>query len=114
MNKTSQAAAKAFIEGKKIGVGKNRNTVVIIGGSGEVQLNLFGSTIARRNCRTQSPIILNDAGYQTNTTKDRLNTLLTLYGLDIWINQLNGVWWLQTRKGNLLEWKSNEDNYFDT
>lgn len=108
MNKTSDKAAKAFINGKKY---SSVNTVVIVE-NGEVLMKLFRNIIARRLCRTTSPIILNDCNHQTDTTKDRLNTLLAHYNTLEYIKQANGVWFIKSPTGE-REWKINEDNIFE-
>lgn len=104
MKKTSETIAEAFKEGKKRAT---RNTRVLIE-NGEVTIKLFGNLIIRRKCRTNEPIILNDCGYQTVTTKDRMNAVLTIYGSRLYIKQIKGEWYLSDGTA----WMKQTDNYF--
>jgi len=104
MKKASDLAAQAFKLAKKRELS---NTSVLVK-EGEVILRLFGNIIARRLCRTKV-LILNDCGWNTVTTKDRLNAVLTHYSSPVYIKQVKGVWHLSDGR----EWKCNEDNLFN-
>ena len=83
MRNITKQIAQAFIEGR---TAKFSNTA-----STGNALTLHGNTIATREHGT---IQISSAGWQTNTTKERLNGLLTLLGIQYGITQKDWVWYL--------------------
>lgn len=83
MRKTTQLATSAFLAGIPTGIS---NTTVTVE-NGVTCLYLFGNHIASK--QPDGGIFISNAGYFTNTTKERLNGLP-----NVTINQKNGVWYL--------------------
>jgi hypothetical protein len=81
---------------------------VVSNGEGQVSVFLWESKIASFDAQANE-IIVKDGGYQTVTTKSRINALL--YG---WarnnpsISQRNWVWYLDTVCPLTKDWKSQE------
>jgi hypothetical protein len=78
MKKVTKISTKAFLQGKAINAG---NTI-----STGKNLYLFGNCIAKRE---GGKILISNAGWFTNTTKERLNGLP-----GVSIVQKRGVWYL--------------------
>jgi len=73
MRKISEDSARAFLNGQAF---KRDNTEVTISENREVSyLYLFGNLIAKHNFINGS-VSITDCGYQTVTTKDRLNAVI--------------------------------------
>ena len=86
MKRISELAVNAFLKGQEF---YRDNTKVIVTDK-EVQLTLFGNCIAKRNAEGT---FISDAGWRTNTTKERLNCLL--YALNAGrLYQVKGRWYL--------------------
>ena len=83
MRKITEQIAQAFIEGRTDSLDNTAST-------GNA-LTLHGNTIARRE---HGAIQISSAGWQTTTTKERLNGLLTLLGIQYGITQKDWVWYL--------------------
>lgn len=83
MRKTTQLATSAFLAGIPTSIS---NTTVTVE-DGVTRLYLFGNHIASK--QPDNGIFISNAGYFTNTTKERLNGLP-----NVAINQKNGVWYL--------------------
>ena len=84
MRKITQEAYQAFINKKPF---KKSNTEVqVLEDSGVVQLLLFDNTIAKQ---VGGILSITSAGWPTNTTKERLNSLPGVH-----IQQRKGVWYL--------------------
>tara|TARA_B100001113_G_scaffold344364_1_gene332733 strand:+ start:842 stop:1156 length:315 start_codon:yes stop_codon:yes gene_type:complete len=79
------------------------NTSVIIGHENEVDVYLHGNHIA-----TVSPnaIRIFDGGWQSNTTKSRLNALLYEFQYGARVFQKNFEWFLSKRNGQTLDFES--------
>ena len=93
MKKIDKESAQAFFTGKPF---KKGNTVVIIN-ERFVGLTLHGHMIAKR-IPGENHISLSNAGWQTVTTKSRLNAILSMYGATrIW--QTNFEWSLHPCPG---------------
>ncbi len=77
MRKITQKSVAAFLAGRNF---RSGNMTVSRGGFDgfTVSMYLHGNLIAERNTQT---VRLHDAGWQTTTTKDRLNGLLDTLGL---------------------------------
>lgn len=67
---------------------KGNTTVEIFNGTAFVYL--FGNNIAQVS---EKDIFISTCGWETNTTRERLNGILSAYGLDK-INQKNFVWYI--------------------
>ena len=68
----SSEATEAFVNGVEFG---KSNTSVIVEGK-IVKLYLFGNLIAKRDSKR---VWVSNAGYETNTTKERLNSIINHY-----------------------------------
>lgn len=82
MRQVTRESIAAFLSGIKY---KSHNTEVTAI-NGTTKLYLFGNLIAKK---TKDSIEISNAGYFTNTTKDRLNGLP-----NVRINQEKGRWYL--------------------
>lgn len=100
MRKITEEAIEAFNYNEDF---KKSNTQVMTGGR-QTELYLFGNLIAIKNIRTGELSITN-CGYQTVTTKERLNGLR-----GVSIRQKQGVWYLNGKEWNgswvnMSEWE---------
>ena len=87
MRKITLQAVTAFMMGQNFSSG---NTRVVCEGR-FATLRLHGNAIANRDGNT---VMLTDAGWQTTTTKERLNGLLEVMGkAGMKISQRKGVWY---------------------
>ena len=84
----------------------------------EVVVRLHGNEIARFDSmvhgdRTARGLGITDAGWQTATTKSRLNALLSCFYGGVGICQVKGVWLLNTTEFAGTDWVSYQwqDNY---
>ena len=91
MRKITKLASEAFWDKKYF---KMTNTVVL-GSFGEITLH---KTIIAKIDFEKNTIRLNNGGYQTNTTKERLNGILEKIGYKI--SQKNDTWYITDRFGN--------------
>lgn len=66
---------------------KKSNTEVLIDQNGSAKMYLFGNLIAVND--TEKGLRITNAGWQSNTTKERLNSLK-----NVGISQKKGVWYL--------------------
>lgn len=87
--KITMDSVHAFIAGKPF---RRENMSVTINDSGTVYLRLHGNAIATR--MSDGKVYINTCGWETNTTKERLNYLLYAVGSDLKIVQKKGVWYL--------------------
>ena len=69
---------------------KQANTKVVINPLGGVSMMLHGNTIASLCGRV---LVMRDCGYQTNTTKERLNGICTIFNINKYFKQIKGVWY---------------------
>ena len=77
MRKVTRQAAEAFIAGKSRSIG---NTMVVVAEDTVIML-LHGNVIAKRAVDNTKQFEVTLAGWPTPTTKERLNGLLTSYGV---------------------------------
>jgi hypothetical protein len=92
MRKVSVEAAVAFFNSKER---KFSNTEVRVYWDGTVKLYLFDNLIAERY---MDKLIITNAGWNTVTTKDRLNALLEVYELNEYIAIHKGEHYIRTVK----------------
>lgn len=88
MKQVTENAINAFIANRPF---KSANTVVEIEGD-YTFLYLFGNLIAQYS-KSQNELRITNAGWQSNTTKERLNGLP-----GVSINQKKGVWYLNGKE----------------
>jgi len=84
MRKISKLAARAFIEGRSFNRDNTEVSVCKVIHCERKELRLHGNVIARQT--GDQPLKITLAGWGTPTTRERLNTLLTL----MW--RLEGIW----------------------
>lgn len=92
MRKITADAVRAFEQGKNF---KRGNTRVLVTHNGEeysVRLLLHGNLIAER---TSNGVFIQDGGWQSNTTKERLNGLSGVH-----IHQKDFIWYLNGEAWN--------------
>ena len=111
MRKISEQAVESFLKQKKF---NKANMSVYIRRNKEVELNLHGNTIA---IIVDNEIYISNAGWRTNTTKERLNCLLSKLNKG-YIFQKKGVWyWNKSDENALIEFPHNEflpvENYLN-
>lgn len=94
-NKITMDSVHAFIAGKPF---RRENMSVTISDSGAVYLRLHGNAIATKT--SGGRIYIDTCGWETQTTKARLNYLLYALGRDLKIVQKKGVWYLSNRPWN--------------
>ena len=96
MRKVTELTVKAFLNGEKKTVG---NTV-----STGTELILHGNVIARKDAINPDLIYISSAGWQTPTTKERLNGLLSMLN-EGYIYQKNFEWfWNDGKPFHPTEW----------
>ena len=93
MRKISEEAAMAFLNNNPF---RRDNTECKNG-----LMLLHGNTIAMNV--EPGKILLKDAGWQTTTTKERLNAILDLLGKSR-ISQKKGVWYIGGKEWKKYEW----------
>lgn len=98
MRKITKKSIEAFLNAKKF---KKSNTEVRVLPNVTV-LILFDNEIAYKYNDPQNTLMITDAGWQTNTTKERLNGLP-----NVSIHQKNRQWYLNGEKwdGELIDIK---------
>jgi len=89
MRKITTLAVTAFVNNTPF---KRDNTEVIVTKNG-THLNLHGHTIAT-HAKASDKVLINNQGYATNTTKERLNGILDAYRADSYIFQKNFQWYI--------------------
>ena len=82
MKKITKAAAAAFVEKKNFSC----SNTIVSNDNGKTEMFLFGNKIASLN---GNQLTITNCGWQTNTTKERLNALPKVS-----ICQKKGVWYL--------------------
>jgi len=102
MRKITRDAVEAFVNGDNF---KRDNTEVRTVNN-ELLMYLHNNLIAYR-CLGFDSVFINDAGWQTKTTKERLNGILDAYHSDSLIYQKNYQWYL-SRHGEVEEFPSNK------
>ena len=88
MRKVTEKAVQAFVAGRNFSQGNTRVSVV---DGHDVALALHGNVIALLDTRT-GIVQVNNKGYDTNTTKERLNGVISAFGGDT-IYQKNWEWY---------------------
>lgn len=88
-NKITVDSVRAFVIGKPFR--RENMAVEVIGES--VYLKLHGNTIAYRSSN-DGKVLISNCGWETNTTKMRLNYLLGIYNSSLRIRQKNFIWYL--------------------
>lgn len=78
------------------------NTVITVGEDGLACMFLHGHPVAVLH--PNGHLTLCDCGYQTATTKARLNGVLFMLGTDYRIVQKKKVWWLVSIQHEYTEW----------
>lgn len=94
-NKITVDSIRAFVIGKPFR--RENMDVELIGES--VYLKLYGNTIAYRSIN-DGKIVITNCGWETNTTKMRLNYLLNIYNSPFIIRQKNFIWYLGDKVWN--------------
>ena len=61
---------------------------------------LHGNLIATMN-HSENNLYVRSAGWQSNTTKERLNGLLNYFGYNLGIYQKNWNWYIRTNNGDI-------------
>lgn len=56
-------------------------------------------------------VVLNTGGWESVTTKDRMNDILATYGLPYYIQQKNFVWYVVNKDGGIEQYGNNPSNY---
>ena len=87
MRKVTEESVRAFKNNRNI---KSGNTQVVVE-DGVVSMYLHGNKIARKNIST-NVIEINNCGYESNVTKDRINSIIDSIGGDR-IYQSQFVWY---------------------
>ncbi len=87
MKKVTEQTAQAFFNGTKKTVGNTTVTVV----DGETSMALHGNIIAIKS--VDGVVQINNKGYDTPTTKERLNGILSHLNND-YIQQIKGKWFI--------------------
>ena len=100
MRKITEETAVAFIAG----VSKRISNTVVKVNDGETALSLHGNVIA---IRTKNGIEINNKGYTTNTTKERLNGILAYLNKGH-IRQIKYQWYLISPDGKKSKFPDNE------
>ena len=87
MRKITEESIACFLAGIKY---NSSNTNVVIGDN-TTSLQLHGNTIAERT--KEGKLFISNAGWATNTTKERLNGLP-----NVSISQKRGIWYLNDKE----------------
>ena len=95
MRKITEMASRSFEAGENF---KQSNTEVIVDNTGKY-MYLFGNLIARQYNGSQNSLEINLCGYNTNTTRERLNGL---WGVNLRTKQ--GQLYLNDKEINSNEW----------
>jgi hypothetical protein len=96
MRKITNQSIEAFMDARPF---KKSNTEVVVH-LGCTILKLFGHAIAYRYNDPERTLSISNCGWQTNTTKERLNAIP-----GVSIQQKSGEWYLNGEKwnGNLID-----------
>ena len=102
MKKITKDACMAFINGVPY---NNSNTKVVLFNDFAL-MTLFNNYIAKRGTTDNAnAVVLSDGGWETATTKERLNGLLQLLDSPFFIMQRKYVWYVTDGKTK-VPWKS--------
>lgn len=97
MRKVTKEAATALLKQKNY---RNSNTEVH--SNGQV-MALHGNTIAMYDA-LEGTLTVRDAGWQTVTTKERINGVLEVFGINTKIVQSNHQWYILSEQGYRTPW----------
>ena len=102
MKKITKEACEAFINGVPY---NNSNTKVVLFNDFAL-MTLFNNYIAKRGTTDNAnAVVLSDGGWESNTTKERLNGLLECLNAPFFIMQRKYVWYVTDGKKR-IPWKS--------
>lgn len=99
MRKITQEATQAFFEGKNFNKQNTAVEYLLQPHAETTELFLHSNLIARFNLRSRE-LMVTSAGWLTNTTKERLNGILSKFGFGIF--QKKGEWFLSDKKGAVV------------
>ncbi len=89
-NKITVDSVRAFVIGKPF---RRENMEVVVDRDDNVYLKLHGNTIAYRSNK-DGKVSISNCGWETNTTKMRLNYVLEVYNSPFKIRQKNWIWYI--------------------
>jgi hypothetical protein len=87
MRSITEQSVNAFTEGQKF----SKANMSIKNENGIIKMYLHKNLIATKD---DNKLTITDAGWQSNTTKERLNALLNAYSTDVFIFQKNFEWYV--------------------
>jgi len=88
-NKITMDSVHAFVAGRPF----RRENMEVTVNNGNATLRLHGNIIALRDFE-DGKVYIRNCGWETNTTKMRLNYLLYAYNSTLKITQKNWIWYL--------------------
>jgi len=94
MRKITTLAVSAFAKGENFKMDNTTVKVETFEGYNVVSMYLYGNKIAER---TEKDVCVCSGGYRSNTTKERLNSILSHYGLPK-VSQKKGAWFYSDGK----------------
>lgn len=106
MRKVTEKAAIALREGKEMTSG-NTKVVNFMKGNTLYEMQLHDNVIAQ-HMMNEGKLYLYDCGWQTSTTKERLNGILEEFNLEWRIYQLKGQWYMTDGMGIRKDWTGSE------
>jgi hypothetical protein len=80
------------------------NTTINVDSQGITRVTLYKTQIVSFS---DEVIILNHGGWQTSTTKNRMNQVSFVYGLGYSVFQKKGGEWFVKYKGKVIKWDNN-------
>jgi hypothetical protein len=92
MRKVTQQACDALFDGRTF---SSSNTTVTHD-NGYTTMLLHGNGIATQD-HMNNVLMVNDCGWQTPTTKERLNGVFDMFSLPYYLRQIKGRWYLGKR-----------------
>ena len=102
-NKITMDSIHAFVIGSPF----RRENMDVAVGENKVYLYLHGNIIAIRD-QTNGKVYIRNCGWETKTTKMRLNYLLYVYNSPLKIRQKNWVWYLGDK-----QWEGGKTYIYD-
>ncbi len=97
MRKITESSLNAFVANRPF---SKSNMIVEIDGN-KTKLRLHGNLIATKE---GNELIVCDCGWQSNTTKERLNAIFQYYQLG-YIFQKNFIWYFQGKENECKVWE---------
>ena len=102
MRKVSKVTAEALRQGKSIKVG---NSKVKVHDDGTASYYLHGNNIAYTMNADKKLLLVSHCGWTTPTTKERLNSILSVMELPYRIHQENFTWFIRNYvTGEVTQW----------